>query len=382
MHKYQTSQGSRSYYMVTMLVIGLLLIGSGVYVEYGQLRLNFGSFVLEYWIISLFLMVLGASALVVCLASSILLKETKDKLNDMLEKKLDRFQKVQIDFLKYSFSVTGQALTYKLKDILDPRYRLVTDASGQRGIEPNPHTFDALAKHIRSYVKEFMSSPTKGGQKDKMILINGITLKDIVDPGNSLSASITQVVKELSYESRKRNIGNQRLVIRALMLSPQSDATDFRKSYRLSKPNIQTAPADEEIETFFQRYPLQDQTNSESESVGERLHGDIEYSVRAFRNLAHIIETKRSLVKLELKQTVVLPPAYFIMTEDYIFIEQYHLGRENINDTYKCLVGTMPMFQFSAGSPVYENMRKHFEFLWTVDSNKELNQTYRVETLI
>ena len=58
------------------------------------------------------------------------------------------------------------------------------------------------------------------------------------------------------------------------------------------------------------------------------------------------------------------------------------LGRENMNDVYKCLVGTVPMFQFAAGSPVYENMRKHFEFLWAVDLNDELNQTYRVEVLI
>ncbi len=382
MYKYQAPKKRRSYHMLVTMVIGLVLIGAGVYAEYGQLRIKLGSFVLEYWIISLFLMVLGASALVVCIVSGLLLGETKEKLNDMLGERLDRFQKVQMDFLKHTFSVTGQSLAYKLEGILDPRYRLVVAANNQRSIEPNPQTFDKLARHIRAYTNDFMSSPIKKGQKNRVILINGITLKDLVDPGNQLSNSITQAVKELSYESRKRNLGGRQLIIRALILSPQSEAINLRRTYKGSVPSPQPTVVDEEIETFFQQYPMKDQTSDATAEAEERLQGDIEYSIRAFKNLAHIIETKHSAVRLELKQTVVLPSAYFIITDDYIFIEQYHLGRENINGNYKCLVGTVPMFQFAAGSPVYDSIRKHFDFLWTVDSNKELNQVFRVEQLI
>ncbi len=382
MYKYRAPKKRRSYYMLITMIIGLALIGSGVYAEYGQLRIKIGGFVLEYWIISLFLMVLGASSLVVCIVSGLLLGETKEKLNDMLGDSLDKFQKVQMDFLKHTFSVTGQSLAYKLEDILDPRYRIVVAANGQRGIEPNPQTFDKLARHIRTYTNDFIASPVRKGQKDTVILINGITLKDLVDPGNQLSNAITQAIKELSYESRKRSLGDRKLIIRAMMLSPQSETINFRRTYGGSVPSHKPMVIDEEIETFFQQYPIKNQTDEAAQEVEERLHGDIEYSIRAFKNLTHIIETKRSAVKLELKQTVVLPSAYFIITNDFIFIEQYHLGRENINGKYKCLVGTVPMFQFAADSPVYDNMRKHFEFLWTVDLNKELNQVFRVEQLI
>jgi hypothetical protein len=380
MYRYEVPKQHHSHYILATLIAGLALIGLGVYVEKGQLSISLGSFVLEYWIISLFLMVLGASALVVCLTSSLLLKEIKERLNDMLEEKLDRSQKVQVSFLRHSFSVTGQALAYKLEDILAPRYRLLITDDGQRSINPNPQTFEKLALHIQSYVRDFISSSE--GSKEKLILVNGITLKDLVDPGNPLSNSITKAVKELSYEARKRSIGERRLVIRAMMLSPRCEAVNLRKTYKQANPQPQASAVDEEVENFFQNYPLQNQTRPITETVEERLQGDIEYSIRAFKNLAHIIETKHSAVKLELKQTVVLPPAYFIITDDYIFIEQYHLGRERLNGYYKCLVGTVPMFQFAAGSAVYNNMRKHFEFLWEVESNKELNQLFRVERLI
>jgi predicted DNA-binding ribbon-helix-helix protein len=380
MYQYQVPKKHHNYRILATLVAGLALIGVGTYVEYGQFNIRVGSTVLEYWIISLFLMVLGASALVVCLTSGLLLSETKEKLNNMLEERLDRFQETQVELLKHSFSVTGHALAYKLEDILAPRYKLIAADNGLRSIEPNPPTFEKLAKHIRVYVKNFINQPLNKEQQDKIILINGITLKDLVDPGNPLSNSITNAVKELSYEARKRSIGDRKLIIRAMMLSPHCEAINFRKTF-MSNPQPQVQPVDEEVDSFFYQ-SSQEKTKPASQNVGRRLQGDIEYSVRAFKNLSHIIETKQSAVTLELKQTVVLPQAYFIITEDYIFIEQYHLARENLNGYYKCMVGTVPMLQFAAGSAVYENMRKHFEFLWNIESNKELNQVFRVEKLI
>jgi hypothetical protein len=382
MYQYQVPKRHSGYLTLITLLAGLALIFVGAYLKNKDLGLQLGIFSLEAGIFSLFLMVLGVSMLVVCLTNGLLLKETKEKLNEMLEGKLTRFQNTQVEFLKHSFVITGKAIAYKLEDILAPRYKVTLADNNQCKIEPDQHTFEKLGRHIQQYVKNFVISPHNKGANERTILINGITLKDFVDPGNPLSNSIAKAIKETSHEASKHSLGDRKLVIRAMMLSPHCEAIKFRKTC-LNPQQPQTQLIDEEVESIFYQPSSKNKAGEPVyQADGRRLQGDIEYSVRAFKNMSHIIETKQAAVRLELKQTVFLPPAYFIMTEEFIFIEHYHLGRENLNGYNKCMVGTVPIFQFAAGSPVYENMRKHFEFLWNVEQNKELNQLFRVEQII
>jgi len=334
----------------------------------------------DYRLLALFLMVLGASGVVACLTRGLLLRETSANLTSMVEEKLTEAQKIQINFLKRSFSVTAQSLEYHLQDILAPRYRLVVGEDGRRSVEPNLRTFEKLADHLKHYIKEFINNPPDKDQRERFILVNGITLKDLVDPGNPLSNCISNMVKELSYETRKQAMGKRRVVIRALMLNPTCASLNLRRNIMHPTPSANPSAANKKVEDFFQQLPSQARAKiSEAE---DRLRGDIEYSIRAFRNLTHIIETKHSALTVELKHTIVLPPAYFIMTEEYVFMELYHLGRENFNGSSRCLVGLVPILQFSCASPMYKYLRKHFEFLWQIEQDRELNKIYRVETLI
>ncbi len=317
MYKYDAPKKRSIPYLIVSLVVALLLIGIGIYVKHNQINIYIAGVVLSFDVISLFIMVVGASVLVLSLTNGILIKETEDELICMLEDKINKAQRTQINFLKHSFSVTSQALMYGLEDILSPRYKVSVDDEGEKSIELNTRTYEKIAEHLHCCVKNFIHNPPTKDEKDRILLVNGITLKDFSDAGNPLSNYINTAIKELGMESRKRKLGNRKFIIRALALSPQASAVNFRKSF-IGESN--PSAGQKEIKDFFQQYPLQNNGEISSQTTERRLKSDIEYSIRSFKNLQHTIESKKSAIKLELRETAVLPPAYFIITDDYLFI--------------------------------------------------------------
>jgi hypothetical protein len=74
---------------------------------------------------------------------------------------------------------------------------------------------------------------------------------------------------------------------------------------------------------------------------------------------------------VEAKYYNFFPPAWFVITDNEIFIEQYHLGdiRDLYTDDDPCIGQRVRVLAFSKESEMYKAFDRFHEWLWTLDSN-------------
>lgn len=68
--------------------------------------------------------------------------------------------------------------------------------------------------------------------------------------------------------------------------------------------------------------------------------------------------------KFEVKLFDFIPEAYMIMTDEYLFLEQYHMGRPKNLQDYFCVGGLVPIFKFNKKSQTYSYMLNQLDTIW------------------
>jgi len=70
----------------------------------------------------------------------------------------------------------------------------------------------------------------------------------------------------------------------------------------------------------------------------------------------------KSDFKIEARFYNILPNFYMVSTPDEVFIEPYHLGYKNGEDS--TIGGVVPLLKFSSKSPMYAFAQSHFSYIW------------------
>lgn len=77
-------------------------------------------------------------------------------------------------------------------------------------------------------------------------------------------------------------------------------------------------------------------------------------------------------IKMEVHIYDLPPIAYVIMTDNCLFLEQYHFGRLQTDVRGECIGGKIPIIQYSSYSETYKRLKAHFDYIW---KNKSKNIT-------
>lgn len=112
--------------------------------------------------------------------------------------------------------------------------------------------------------------------------------------------------------------------------------------------------------------------------------GTIASIQRTILNLAAILKTRAESVGLKCGQissqqvkgigmgvhSYDFPPiAFSIITENCMFLEQYHFGRLSSARRGECIGGRVPLIHYALHSRMYQVMAEHFDYVWKNKSN-------------
>lgn len=185
--------------------------------------------------------------------------------------------------------------------------------------ETRHEAMPAIVRHLEDLVER--------GERATVCLA-GVALKDFFNPSFS------------SFRQIDHWIGQSELGIRALLLDP--DGEQARERTRIEGEAYSTIP-DIRISLNYLRWQRQ-----QSKPVDFRLYD-------------------------------IYPAAYFVITEEFLFIEQYHSGK--VVDTVGCLAGYVPMMQVKKESALFNCMKAHFDYLYRrareLDADPETNRNPR-----
>ena len=87
---------------------------------------------------------------------------------------------------------------------------------------------------------------------------------------------------------------------------------------------------------------------------------------------------------IEVRYSTLTPLAFMIRTDEYTFVEQYHLGNLKIIYTKireedrksLCLGGYVPLFMFKNTSDISKLMKSHFENMWELMRDNDLKKVF------
>lgn len=202
---------------------------------------------------------------------------------------------------------------------------------------PESGTTTTIDKYLSMYLKS-------SGMKT--IRAYGIALRKLFHQGSVLSNTL--------LENEEHFIKNCDLDMKAIILDPNSEAARMR-----SKIEGAAVCSNQKIDRSC------------------IVQTDILLSIDNVKIVAeHFKEDQFSV-----KTCHYLPPMWFLMTHERLFFEQYHIGRTEDRPHYQCLGGTVPVIVTGKSSPWYKYFENHFNFLWGLDNNTNLNEVFHVQRI-
>jgi len=203
----------------------------------------------------------------------------------------------------------------------------------------NPES--ATIVNINNYLSTYLRSSGM-----KTIRAYGIALRKLFHQGSVLSTTL--------LENKEAFKINRDIDIKAIILDPNSEAARMR--------------------SLIEGAVLYNNQNIDRSCI---VKNDILASIDNVKIIAeHFNEDQFSI-----KTCYYLPPMWFLMTHERLFFEQYHIGRTEDKPHYQCLGGTVPVIITGKTSPWYKYFKNHFNFLWGLDNNTELNKIFNVRKI-
>ena len=154
------------------------------------------------------------------------------------------------------------------------------------------------------------------------ICINVFTLRDILNSRTSLDGPLRNLLNR-----------DEEVKVKLLLVDPTSDAAHIR------------VMAEEGSETRFE---------------DSKLHLALQTNFYGIKEI--IGNAKNKKFKIEALFYNILPNFYMVSTPDEVFIEPYHLGHKNGEES--SIGGIVPLLRFSSKSPMYKFAQLHFSYIW------------------
>ncbi|PJC77402.1 hypothetical protein CO010_00530 [Candidatus Shapirobacteria bacterium CG_4_8_14_3_um_filter_39_11] len=105
-----------------------------------------------------------------------------------------------------------------------------------------------------------------------------------------------------------------------------------------------------------------------------------------FKDIERVTEwlARENSPMIEVRYSTLTPLAFMIRTDEYTFVEQYHLGNlkiiyTNIREEDRkslCLGGYVPLFMFKNASDISKLMKSHFENMWELMRDNDLKKVF------
>ncbi len=159
--------------------------------------------------------------------------------------------------------------------------------------------------------------------ENSSIKLIGISLRDFLHAGKNYYDILQQKSKKVS--------------VQCLLLDPQSEQGELRS--KREEPNVKTG----------------------------NLYSEVQTSIRSIQRL------NEEKCKITAKLYAASPSCFAIITERSVVIEQYHYGSSKPGATIAG--GKVPVFEFAKNSSTYEELVGHFDFIWSLESSKEVKQS-------
>lgn len=174
---------------------------------------------------------------------------------------------------------------------------------------------------------------------EKVIKVCGIANQDFFMPGSSIFKLLE------SWAISHQNKSEMKLNMQAILLNPESKAAQMRCHVEYGKV----------LEDYKKSFVYQD------------IKGSID-------GIERFLSRKLEGFNLEVKLTDSLPQAWFMITNEFVFFEPYHLGRQHLEEEeYFCIGGRIPVIQANRNSEYYTYFDNHFKFLWNVENTPLAN---------
>ena len=261
---------------------------------------------------------LGIAGIIVSLAETFLLERTKGEMGELVEESSKKI-KTSIEEM---FPIIKQVEVIGIDYIFDPRYKIIK----QDEREPTK-TITELNKYIINY----LNNPKID---EKLLYISGISCRDFLahrGPHNHIFWDI--ISKKIKLSTK--------LSIRVLIMDKDGVSARERAAVEYG-----VKPEDINLEKTIVYKDLTD----------------------SYTGATHLLEDidKNPLPKfeIEIKLFDFLPEAYTIMTNEFLFIEQYHVGRPKDFKGYFCLGGLVPVIKYRSGADMYVYMARQFDLVW------------------
>jgi len=201
-----------------------------------------------------------------------------------------------------------------------------------------PESGKYLVEYLIKYLKD-------NPDPEKVIKVYGIANQDFFLPG-------TEIFKLLeNWAIHHQSKSETKLTVQAILLNPESDAAKMRCHVEYGKI----------LEDYKDSFVYQ----------------DIRGCVMGLRRL---LKRKNESFNLEVKFSDFLPQVWFMITNEFVFFEPYHLGRHLEEEEYFCLGGRIPVIQANEDSEYYTYFDNHFNFLWDVGKSS-LAQFFHVKDM-
>ena len=186
---------------------------------------------------------------------------------------------------------------------------------------------------------------------------------DVLMMGNALWSFFgeTTKVKEVVYRGAIEESLNKGTEFKVLLLDPTSEAAKERAIIEHG-----------------------DLVEKDSVYIESELYTDIKRVTEWLYDPPVDEDTKKKFKKqIEVRYSTIIPTAFIVKTDNFTFIEQYHLGSLmaiglSPPNTYgaHCLGGYVPFFMVSNKSNIAKLMQSHFWRIWDKMEHKTLKEVY------
>jgi len=245
-----------------------------------------------------------------------------------LSKKLDLLDEHIKGYIEDKLPLLEQCKDAGIVAVFPPRH-IAKGELGQTALETK-FSFEAGGYLVKYLIKYLKDNPNP----EKIIKVYGISNQDFFMPGTS----IFKLLESWAISQQDKSEMKSKLNIQAILLNPESEAAQMRCHVEYGKV-------------------LDDYTKS-------FIYQDIKGSIDGIKRF---LSRKLEGFNLEVKLTDSLPQAWFMITNEFVFFEPYHLGRQHSEEVeYFCIGGRIPVIQANRNSEYYTYFNNHFKFLWCV----------------
>ncbi len=105
---------------------------------------------------------------------------------------------------------------------------------------------------------------------------------------------------------------------------------------------------------------------------------DTDIKEDTFKAIERIEELKEKSAKIDARFYSHTPVMFVLRTDDYMFIEPYHLGFVETTGTLGCIGKQVPLFLVTSRSGLFERICKHFDNIWQ-DSSESFEDILKLK---